>query len=292
MNSMTGFGRGENHTTDLSVTVELSSVNRKQADVQLTLPRALAGLEPQLRKIVLSAISRGRVSGTISIQDNRELVGGLQIDLQKAAALETSFEQLSKQLGRIITPTANDFLRVPEIIVQEDSSICSEHAEEAIIPALRSALHALIAMRASEGEELGADLQSRLETLEQYANEIKVLSPSVVDRYRSVLHKRLDEIGLDLDLSDERILREIALFAERSDISEETTRLQAHFIRFKELSSKHDEAVGRPLDFLCQEINREFNTIGSKANSSDIASHVVDAKTELEKIREQIQNIE
>ncbi len=289
---MTGFGRGEFHNDSLSANVELSSVNRKQADVQITLPRGLSELEAELRKKVLASISRGRVSVTITLTQTQSAKNQVQIDLGKTQALETAFSDLSKHLGREVKPTASDFLNVPDLLISSNKTFIVEEAIEVISPALDQALSDLLEMRSNEGKELLKDFKSRLETLLSHTQEIETFSPTVVDRYRAILMKRLEDIGIDVDLTDERVLREIALFAERSDISEETTRLHAHFARFHDLLDDTNKPVGRPLDFLCQEINREFNTIGSKANSSDIATHVVSAKTELEKIREQVQNIE
>ena len=166
---------------------------------------------------------------------------------------------------------------------------------EAILPALTAGLESLMTMRASEGSHLKKDTLDRLSILEAEAGFIESHAPAVLTRYRENLHKRLTDhmSGLEIDLTDERILKEIGLFAEKCDISEEITRLSSHFQKFREyLASAGDQPVGRSLDFLCQELNREFNTIGSKANDAQLAQHVVNAKTELEKIREQIQNVE
>ena len=160
-----------------------------------------------------------------------------------------------------------------------------------IMPALKAAISNLVEMRTREGDDLKQDTLDRLDTLETESSSIESHSPSVITRYRENLHRRLKESGLELDLSDERVLKEVGIFAERCDISEEVTRLRSHFAKFREYLDS-SAPVGRSLDFLCQEINREFNTIGSKANDATLAQHVVTAKTELEKIREQIQNVE
>jgi uncharacterized protein (TIGR00255 family) len=186
---------------------------------------------------------------------------------------------------------ASDFLRAPGVITFEDSGWDVEEARTAIEPALSTALEKLVEMRTAEGADLKTDLLVRLIILEDHAKIISVATPKVVARQRELLHNRLREADIDLDLNDERLLKEIAIFAERCDISEETTRLDSHIGRFREYLDS-DEPVGRSLDFLCQELNREFNTIGSKANDSGIGQNVVGAKTELEKIREQVQNIE
>lgn len=288
---MTGFGRAEHATEKLIARVEIASVNRKQADIVFNLPRELGELEAGMRKIVLAEISRGRVNVSVRLESVDASQGQLSLDTPRAQALEDSFAELSKVLGRPIQATASDFLRAPGIINSDDKGIDPEDAKEAITPALQGALTKLTEMRTLEGADLKEDLERRLDVIASHAKIIGEATSKVVARQRELLHQRLGEAGLDLDLNDERLLKEIALFAERCDISEETTRLTSHTGRFREYLAS-SESVGRPLDFLCQEINREFNTIGSKANDAGIAQNVVLAKTELEKIREQVQNIE
>ena len=291
MQSMTGFGRSEHATSNFTARVEITSVNRKQADIVFNLPRELGELESDLRKTVLQAISRGRVNVAIHLERSATAPKPFNLDSERAQALEAAFTELSDLLNRPIKPEAQDFLRIPGLLTFEDSGLDQDNALEAILPALEGALGRLLEMRHSEGQDLKSDLLERLTIIEDHARIIGEATPQVATRHRENLHQRLREAEIELDLNDERLLKEIAIFAERCDISEETTRLASHIGRFREYLDR-DEAVGRPLDFLCQEINREFNTIGSKANDSGIAQNVVMAKTELEKIREQVQNIE
>ncbi|MGJ8696066.1 MAG: YicC/YloC family endoribonuclease [Verrucomicrobiaceae bacterium] len=291
MQSMTGFGRGEHATDHFIARVEIASVNRKQADIVFNLPRELGEIEPILRKDVLNVVSRGRVNVSINLEAASTVSDSLAIDETRAQALEAAFTQLSDLLNRPIQPDSHDFLRAPGVFLFQESGMDADHALEAIRPALSDALDRLVEMRTREGLDLKQDFQDRLTILEQETAAIAEKSPNVVVRQRENLHNRLRDAEIDLDLADERLLKEIALFAERCDISEETTRLDSHFAKFRE-SLELREPVGRPLDFLCQEINRELNTIGSKANDADIAQHVVTGKTELEKIREQVQNVE
>ena len=291
MQSMTGFGRAEMASDEMVARVEITSVNRKQADIHFNLPRELSELESDLRKMVLAAVSRGRVNISINLEGRGSANSGVTLDANLAKALDSAFQDLSLHLDRLIKPAAADFLRVPGIISFEDSGWDPDEAAAAIKPALAAALDKLIAMRTAEGDDLKLDLLERLAILEQQAAAIAEATPELVTRHRETLHARLHEAEIDLDLNDERLLKEIALFAERCDISEETTRLASHLNRFREYLDS-GEPVGRSLDFLCQEINREFNTIGSKGNSPGIGQTVVSAKTELEKIREQVQNIE
>jgi len=288
---MTGFGRAEYATENLIARIEIASVNRKQADIVFNLPRELGELEAEMRKLLLSEVSRGRVNVSIRLEQVASSQGKISLDLPGAQALENIFSELSHALGRDIQAGAGDFLRAPGIINSDDQGLDPKDAKEAILPALKNALKKLTEMRRLEGADLKCDLLGRLDVIASHAKIIGEATGNVVSRQRELLHQRLSEAGLELDLNDERLLKEIAVFAERCDISEETTRLSSHLGRFREYLDSSD-AVGRPLDFLCQEINRELNTIGSKANDAGIAQNVVLAKTELEKVREQVQNVE
>jgi len=288
---MTGFGRAEHATSTLAARVEAASVNRKQGEIVVQMPRTYAELEAPIRKIALSKLSRGRVSLSIHIEAPEGATGAVQLNTSRAKALEAAFTELSDTLNRPVHPTATDFLRAPDIFDFNDQPANPADALRTILPAVEEALDQMIAMRASEGQHLLNDIEGRISTLEEISQKIITHAPSVKEKYRDNLHRRLKETGLDIDLSDERILKEIGLFADRCDISEEITRLHSHFAKFREYLAL-DEPVGRPLDFLCQELNREFNTIGSKANDATLAQLIVNAKTELEKIREQVQNVE
>ena len=288
---MTGFGRAEHATNTLAARVEASSVNRKQGEIVIQLPRCYNELEAEIRKIALGKLSRGRVSISIQIEQAEGTASPIQINAQRARALEAAFTELSEAIGRPLHPSSTDFLRTPDILLFDQEQASAEDAMAAIQPAVTEALDNMIAMRASEGNHLRDDTEARLNILEKISTEISSHAPSVVQHYREQLHRRLSETELDVDLNDDRLLKEIGIFADRCDISEEITRLHSHFEKFRDYISK-DEPIGRPLDFLCQELNREFNTIGSKANDATLAQHIVNAKTELEKIREQIQNVE
>ena len=291
MNSMTGFGRAEHATADYIARVEIASVNRKQADIVCNLPRELAEIESDLRKTALAHISRGRITMSIHIQNNSTAGASIGIDAERVRALGLAFREISEILGRNVEASATDFLRAPDIFLFDQSNLDPELVKLAIQPALEAALQNLITMRQREGENLLVDFRERLNILEIEVAAIEKHAPGVVARHREHLHQRLRELELNIDPADERFLKEIALFAERCDISEEITRLRSHFQRFHEYLESPDP-MGRSLDFLCQEIHREFNTIGSKANDAELAQHVVSSKTELEKIREQVQNVE
>lgn len=295
MYSMTGFGRGEYATNAFIARVELTSINRKQAEVLVQMPRIYAELEAEIRKLALENISRGRLAINIQLEPATEASNGLKIDTAKVLALHAEIQRLNHLPGveLDLKLTSADILRIPDVLITADNTADIDAARLTILPALTAALESLMTMRASEGSHLKKDTLDRLSILESEAELIKSHSPAVLQRYRENLHKRLTDSGLGIDLTDERLLKEIGLFAEKCDISEELTRLSSHFQKFREyLDSGDSQPVGRSLDFLCQELNREFNTIGSKANDAQLAQHVVNAKTELEKIREQIQNVE
>lgn len=291
MHSMTGFGRGSAATEDFAATVEITAVNRKQAEVVVQGTRDLAELEPKIRRAVTAAASRGRLQVTVRLEPVRSDSSPVRVDTRLALAFETAFQELSRVVGRSVEPAPGDFLRQTGIFTFEENGLDPEAAWLAVSPALEAALEQLLAMRLSEGEHLKEDLLIRLDVLKAFAATIAEQAPGRPARQREVLLKRLREAGLDVNLNDERVLKELAVFAERCDITEELTRLSSHFRKFRDYLDA-SEPPGRALDFLCQELFREFNTIGSKANDAGIAQAVVEAKTELEKIREQVQNVE
>ncbi len=291
MHSMTGFGRGAAATNDWQATVEISSVNRKQAEVVVQVPRELNELDARIRKAVLAVVSRGRIQVSVHVERPQGAAADFRVDPALALAFSAAFAELAQTVGHSLLPSASDFLRHPGIIAMGSGEIDAEAAWLAIQPALDDALSQLAAMRGREGADLKADFISRLGVLVSFGQKISALAPERPIRQRELLTKRLRDAGLEIDLADERIVKEIALFADRCDISEELTRLDSHFAKFREYLDA-TEPPGRALDFLCQELFREFNTIGSKANDASIAQTIVEAKTELEKIREQVQNLE
>ncbi len=291
MHSMTGFGRAEHATHQIAARVEASSVNRKQGEIIVQLPRAYAALETTVRKAAMQRLSRGRVTISIQLEQAEGTASAIRINAPRARALETAFTQLSSAIGRTVQPDSADFLRTPDILDFDHEPMADADALAAILPAVEAALDQMIAMRAQEGQHLHDDILQRIQCLEKLADSIVAHAPAVTQRYRENLRRRLEESGVPIDLDDERLLKEIGIFADRSDITEEITRLRSHFEKFREYLAL-DQPTGRPLDFLCQELNRELNTIGSKANDATLAQLIVNAKTELEKIREQVQNAE
>jgi uncharacterized protein (TIGR00255 family) len=294
MRSMTGFGRGEARVETLTWVVECSSVNRKQLEVAIHMPRELAELESQVRSRVGSLCSRGRVSVTIRSEaaagsSNSQLAA---FDAAAVSHYLNSWRRLTQEVNLSCELRAADLLRLPgvltgEALMTQDTAAIWQQLE----PALEAALKTFQQMRQLEGEHLRQDVSARLQTLEKLLAEISALAPQVLVHQRQTLRQRLELAGLPVPLDDERVLKEIALYADRCDLSEELTRAASHAQKFRELCAS-DEPVGRSLDFLVQEFFRELNTMGSKGNHAGIAHAVVAAKTELEKIREQLQNIE
>lgn len=291
MNSMTGFGAATAPLGGSSIRVEISGVNRKQAEIAVALPRAWAALETSIRDTVAAAVSRGRVNVTLSLQQMPGGSGALTLNRDKLTALTSTLAEAESSLGRSIETSLDALLRLGIITEETETDMPLETVQAAAEPAVREALQAFIALRAQEGANMKRDLLSRIGTLRQFRSQLMERASGVAARHKDVLLKRLAEAGLPLPADDERIIKEIALFADRCDVSEEMTRLESHLNQFEAICDK-TEPVGRTLDFLCQEIFRELNTTGSKANDAELAQLVVNAKTELEKIREQVQNIE
>jgi uncharacterized protein (TIGR00255 family) len=293
MKSMTGYGRGECARNGFKVTVELSSVNRKQAEISVALPRELEVLEAQVRDAINQAVARGRVSARITLHTAEgKSSARVRLNVGLARAYVRELNRLAKDL-KLSGPITLDLLaRAPGVFETDEDFADAEDFWPAVKEALHQALATLLKMREREGAHLATDLKSRVTHMRGSAAKIRKHAPEVQKRYREQLLERIRKAGVPLPSEDDdRLLKEVVYFADRSDISEELTRLQSHFQQFDDCLGLK-EPVGRTLDFLAQEMNREINTIGSKANDSLIARSVVALKAELEKFREQAQNVE
>jgi uncharacterized protein (TIGR00255 family) len=293
MKSMTGYGRGDCSQNGFKVTVELSSVNRKQSEISIALPREMEMLEAQIRDTINRQIARGRLNVRVSLHAATSRASArMHLNVPLARAYAHELRRLSQQL-RLPGPVTLDHLaRAPGVFQTDEQLVEEENFWPAVQLALRKALGQLVKMRAREGAHLAQDLRERVLIMRQAATRIQRHAPSVAIRYREQLIERIRNSGLEAPASDdERLLKEVVYFADRADIAEELTRLQSHFQQF-EHCRKSKEPVGRTLDFLAQEMNREINTIGSKANDSRISREVVTLKAELERFREQAQNVE
>lgn len=288
---MTGFGRGEAIADGVVWRAEMSSINRKQLEIVVRLPNELGELETSLRNKLAEKISRGRVQVSITADRGNHAAASLQVDEVLAEKYFISLARITRKLGIPADVSASDITRWPGVFSLEQSEWTTEEAQPFIEKAVHAALQQMLAMRHAEGANLKTDIENRLQTLQNLLQSAAELSPQVVAKYRDALRQRLTDAGLPLPLDDERLIKEIGLFADRCDISEEITRAQSHMAQFQTYMNS-GEPVGRSLDFLSQELFREINTMGSKANHATLAQTVVRAKTELEKIREQVQNIE
>jgi len=290
---MTGYGRGDCSQDGFKIIVELSSVNRKQSEISVNLPRELEMLEAQIRDIINRHIARGRLTVRVSLHAAESRFSArmhLNVPLAKAYARELS--RLAKQLKLPGPVTLDQLARAPGVFQTDEQIVEEEDFAPAVEKALKKALGQMLSTREREGAHLLADLTQRVAQMRKAAEKVRKQAPLVAKRYRQQLLERIKTAGIEAPgTDDDRLLKEVVYFADRSDISEELTRLQSHFQQFDDCV-KAREPVGRMLDFLAQEMNREINTIGSKANDSLISRQVVTLKAELERFREQAQNVE
>jgi len=290
---MTGYGRGECSQSGFKITVELSSVNRKQTEISFALPREMEILEAPMRDLINRHISRGRLNVRVALHAGAsKLSARMHLNTPLAKAYARELNRLSRQLNLPGPVTLDHLARAPGVFQTDEQIVEERDFGPAVQKALLRALQTLVKMREREGVHLAQDLAKRIFIMRRAATRIQQHAPNVARRYRQQLVERIKAAGLAAPgVDDDRLLKEIVYFADRSDISEELTRLQSHFKQFEDCR-KSREPVGRTLDFLAQEMNREVNTIGSKANDSRISREVVTLKAELERFREQAQNVE
>ena len=288
---MTGYGRGENDRGGAKISVEVNSVNRKQSDIVINLPRELSALEPRVRQVVSDRLARGRTNVVVAYDPSANASRRLALDGALARSYHDGMRSLQKELGVTGEITIGMILQAPGVLRFSDDGLEPDEIWPALEDALSAALGELIKMRAREGRHLAKDLIHRLKVVRQALKEVRKMHPAVAEKYRATLLERINKAGFDLDANDERLLKEVAFFADRSDVSEELTRLESHLAQFAHHLRK-DEPVGRTLEFITQEISRELNTLGAKAGDAEISRHVLACKSEVEKIREQIQNLE
>ena len=290
MYSMTGYGRASALYENLEINIEVHSVNRKALDANITMPREWQLLEGSLLPILKEKISRGRVMVTIQAQFTSDSGNG-EFDTETINSLYDQFRSISNELGVPYNPSPEFLFQLALYSKKNQVLPDAEAIKDSLCSAFGEAIDALIVMRKSEGLQLKADFAERLELLKAGVKEVAAYAGDSVPHYRELLFQRLRQADLELNLDDERVLKEIALFADRSDIAEEITRLNSHLDQLGEFLDA-EGSVGRKIDFLLQEMNREINTVGSKSNDIRITRHVIDFKNELERLREQIANIE
>ena len=290
MNSMTGYGRASALHENLEISIEVHSVNRKALDANVTMPREWQLLEGSLLPILKERVNRGRVMITITAQFVSDAGSG-EFDTGTIKSLVSQFRSISDEMGIEFEATPDLLFQLALYSKKNQVLPDAEDVKDSLCGAFSEAVDALVVMREQEGAQLKADLQERLTLLDACVVEVTKFAGDSVSHYRELLFQRLRQADLELDLNDERVLKEIALFADRSDIAEEITRLRIHMEQLGQFLAA-EGPIGRKIDFLLQEMNREINTIGSKSNDIRISKHVIDFKNELERLREQIANIE
>jgi uncharacterized protein (TIGR00255 family) len=289
--SMTGFGRASGSQGGLEVTIELRSVNHRYFEFSSRMPRAFQFAEEKLKALCQQSISRGKVEASVFIEDTNENATEIEINRQYADAYLKALKTLSKEYKLKNDVKASSFIGNSEMFKLRRKEIDDEQVLEAVLPVAEEAIKSFIAMRETEGERLKADISSRAETILSKVSLIEARSPETVKAYSQRLEAKIKELLEDAKVDEQRLITETAIFADKVAVDEETVRLRSHI---KQLSSLLEEngPVGKKLDFIVQEMNRETNTIGSKCQDVEIAHIVVDIKSEIEKIREQVQNIE
>lgn len=290
MHSMTGYGRCQIEREGRLMTVEVKSVNHRFLDVSYRLARHLMFLDDAVRKGVAARLARGHVDVFVNYENHREDAREVRVDTALAAAYQRAMNELSKTLGIESGVSLNDFARMPDVLTVQESAEDQDAVRELFQQTLSGALDALITMRAQEGESMKRDILDKISKIEGIRDAIAVRAPLVVEEYRIKLKERIAALT-EGEVDEARLLTEIAIFADRAAIDEELVRLLSHTAQIRK-TVELGEPVGRKLDFLVQELNREVNTIGSKAMDAEIAQYVVQAKGEIEKLREQVQNIE
>jgi uncharacterized protein (TIGR00255 family) len=288
---MTGFGAGKATIGDEELSVEVKSVNHKFCEVKGRLPRELAALEATVVKQVKERISRGAVEVTVRRQPSAGATSAPVVDLGLAKEYLRAYGELAQALGLRLEPRVELIAQQPGVMRVEERGPKLEDAQRALEQALEQALTALTAMREREGQALRVDLQGRLATVARLRAELELQAPQAVQAYKARLEERIAELLGAAEIDAQRLAQEVALFAERTDVAEEMARLSSHQAQLGALLDA-SEPAGRRMDFLVQEMNREVNTTGSKSQHPGISSRVVELKAELERIREQVQNVE
>ena len=289
--SMTGYGRAGALLHGRDIKVELRSVNARFFEYSSRLPRSCAFLEDKLKKLVAAKVSRGKVELSLSIQTVTAADTVVSVNWSLAQGYRAALDSLIEKMDLKNDVTAGMIARFPEVLTQTAAPTNEEELWQDVQSVALQAVDAFVAMRAVEGEKLKADVAGRLDTIEELVAKIEQGSAGRVQAYSDKLYARLQELLGDRSIDESRLVTEAAIFADKTAIDEETVRLHSHVAQYREILAL-DEPVGRKLDFLTQELNRESNTIGSKCQDIAITRLVVELKSEIEKIREQIQNIE
>jgi len=292
VNSMTGYGRAQQLLGEREIGVEIKSVNHRYFEFSARVPRSYGYLEEKLKTLVHARVGRGKVDVFVSILALEGAAAQVEVNHTLAEGYLSALRGLGRELMLDDDITLSDMTRFSDIFTIRKSEADEDEVWKDVRAVADQALDAYLAMKGTEGQKLESDVRGRLDSLEGLVSQVEERSPQVAEQYRRRLYAKLQEVLGDTGIEEGRVLTEAALFAEKTAVDEETVRLRSHLDQMRGFLSQGGEAVGRKMDFLVQEMNRETNTIGSKAQDLDMQRIVVDMKSEIEKIREQIQNIE
>ena len=295
MRSMTGFGKGYAANAELGIAfnVEISSVNRKQLEIRVNMPYEISALELLLRQLIKQKITRGTVMARITMDlDEKQNLSTVKINHSLLEHLAKECGELQEKFGNQASWSIAELMNVQGVmeIIPPDTE--KTEIKTIFVQAVEAAVNNLVEMRETEGQELCNDLKKRSKALIALTDKLEPLIAKVPEVLKQKLFERLEKEDLPIDINDDRMLKELIFYVDRSDVSEELTRLRSHFVQLEQFLSKNGKAVGRSMDFLLQEIFREVTTFGNKAAGCEVTPVIVEFKTELEKIREQIQNVE
>ena len=289
--SMTGFGREQGVVEGYEIQVEIRSVNHRYFEFSSRIPRSFSYLDEKLKSFVSERVSRGKVEVSVTISKTEGVEAEIEVNQEIAAGYVNALRNANIKLGLNDDLSLSDITRFPDVFkiqkVQDDEEVVWNAVKQICF----EALNRFINMRETEGQKMYEDISSRLDFIEEKTNEIEKISPLISESYKNRLYSKIKETLEDRDIDEQRVLTEVAIFSDKIAVDEETVRLHSHVSQLRELINS-SEPVGRKLDFLVQELNREVNTIGSKAQDLSVTKTVVELKSEIEKIREQIQNIE
>jgi uncharacterized protein (TIGR00255 family) len=288
---MTGFGRFEGIVNGRSITLEIKSVNHRYTEFVCRTTKGYSFLEEKLKSYITSKVSRGKIDMFVSITEPEDTPADVVINHNLAQGYLNAFKELEDKYGIVNNASVVDIARYPDVLTIHKAPQNEEQVYADVLIAVDSALEGFFEMRRAEGEKLKADIQSRANTIMDFVSEVEKRSPETVKEYQARLESKIQEMLQSKDYDQQRVITEVAIYADKVAVAEETVRLRSHFEQMNNYLEK-DEPVGRSLDFLVQEMNREANTIGSKVRDAQLAQIVVKIKNEIEKIREQVQNIE
>ena len=288
--SMTGYGRAKSEAYGREITVEVKSVNNRYLDCNVKIPRSYIFAEDAIKKRIQAAVGRGKVDVFITITDTAEKEVSISINRALVEGYLKAFKEL-EEYGLTNAPSVTEVARLPDVLILNEPEEDLEEFKSSICGIVDMALKQYNEMRRTEGQKLCDDIGARLDEIEKILTVVEKRSPETVSEYHKKLEQKLKEVLESTDIDEQRILTEAAIFADKVAINEELVRLHSHILQMRQMFDS-EEPVGRKLDFLIQEMNREVNTIGSKGNDLDMARYVVALKAEIEKIREQVQNVE